>query len=138
MKIRVFQIRADRDTRRLLYAGSEEFAAEGIDLVALPRDLYEQVYEGDLPCADLDGVYARLQLREHFIPDGYQGHSLSISDVVEILERGDNLLCEAEGLWFVDNVGFKGCDWDRPELRADACVPCGYIRPYGCEAAGDS
>lgn len=125
MKIRVFQIRADRDTLLLRYAGSEEFAAEGIALVALPRGLYEQVYEGDLPCADLDGVYARLQLRQHFIPDGYQGHSLSISDVVEILERGDNLLCEAEGLWFVDNVGFKGCDWDRDaERRADA------IRPY--------
>ena len=73
-------------------------------LTALPRAAYDMVFDGELEARDLDGVYSRLQLRQHLVPDGYDGRSLSVSDVVEIIERGDPLLCEAEGLWFVDSV----------------------------------
>lgn len=112
MRIRVFQISAGVEDARLLFANSNQMQREGYALSALPRAAYDQVFDGELPARDLDEVFARLQLRQQLIPDGYEGRSLSVSDVVEIIERGDSLLCEAEGLWFVDSVGFRPCDWD--------------------------
>lgn len=112
MRIRVYQVSNGDDYFDLRFTGSKTLAKWGYSLSALPRAAYDLVFDGELEARDLDAVYSRLQLWEHLIPDGYEGRSLSVSDVVEIIERGDSLLCEAEGLWFVDSIGFKPCDWD--------------------------
>lgn len=112
MRIRVYQVRTGEGNTRLIFSGSQELAMWGYSLTALPRAAYDLVFDGELAARDLDEVYSRLQLRQHLIPDGFEGRSLSVSDVVEIIERGDDLLCEAEGLWFVDSFGFMPCDWD--------------------------
>ena len=112
MRIRVYQVRTGEGNTRLIFSSSKELQMWGYSLSALPRAAYDLVFDGELAARDLDEVYSWLQLREHLIPDGYDGRSLSVSDVVEIIERGDDLLCEAEGLWFVDSFGFLPCDWD--------------------------
>ena len=112
MKVRIYQIDSEKDSARLIFGNAELFEAEGVPLDALPREIYEPVFEGELEARDLEGIYSILQRRrERPFPAGYSGRSLSCSDVVEILERGDFLLCEAEGLWFVDSFGFKPCGW---------------------------
>lgn len=112
MRIRVYQVRTGDGNGDLIFSSSKELAMWGYSLTALPRAAYDLVFDGELAARTLGEVYARLQLREHLIPDGYEGRSLSVSDVVEIIERGDSLLCQAEGLWYVDAIGFLPCDWD--------------------------
>lgn len=112
MRIRVYQVRSGGENIRLIFSSSQELEMWGYSLTALPRAAYDLVFDGELEARDLDAVYSRLQLRKHLVPDGFEGRSLSVSDVIEIIERGDSLLCEAEGLWFVDSFGFTPCDWD--------------------------
>ena len=58
-----------------------------------PND-YEVVYSGQMDVEDAEDVYMRLQWTK---PNGYNGHSLSVSDIVAM--DGKVLFC--------DSVGFK-------------------------------
>ena len=59
------------------------------------RKYYKTVYRGELPARDLEDVYMLLNMGKH--PEGYVGHSLSTSDVVEFNGK----------TYFVDSFGFK-------------------------------
>jgi len=41
------------------------------------------VYEGEINCSDLEEVYRMFNLNH---PEGYHGRSLSVSDVVEVID----------------------------------------------------
>ena len=72
-----------------LFQSLERLERYGLDFD--PR-LYRVVYDGELPVNSIDGVYSYLQW-EH--PEGYNGHSLSVSDLVEI--DGRVLFCDSTG-----------------------------------------
>lgn len=55
---------------------------------AAPAEIYGCVYDGDLQTDDLEEIFAILNI-EH--PDDYKGHSLSVSDIVEL--EDDNGKC---------------------------------------------
>lgn len=59
---------------------------------------YEQVFEGDLGTDDLEQIYA---ICRNEAPEGYSGHKMSLSDVVE--------LCDSSGsrYFYCDRVGFR-------------------------------
>lgn len=60
---------------------------------------YDAVYTGPMtPGETLEDIYTRFNLSH---PDGYQGHSLSVSDVVVLHEDDRNTA------YFVDSFGFK-------------------------------
>lgn len=60
---------------------------------------YNAVYTGPMvPGETLEDIYTRFNLSH---PDGYQGHSLSVSDVV-VLHKDDG-----NTAYFVDSFGFK-------------------------------
>ena len=90
MKIRIFQINKEPDTKNALFMGFD-FAEKhgGVD-----SSTYRCVFDGSLDFSDIEEVYA-LCNAEH--PIGYYGHSLSVSDIVEL----DNT-CH-----FCDSIGFK-------------------------------
>lgn len=90
MKVRIYQINKELDTENALFMGFD-FAEKhgGVD-----SSVYKCVFDGSLNCLDIEEVYA-LCNTEH--PIGYNGHSLSVSDIVEL----------DDGCYFCDSIGFK-------------------------------
>lgn len=90
MKVRIYQINKELDTENTLFMGFD-FAEKhgGVD-----PSTYSCVFDGSLDFSDIEEVYA-LCNAEH--PIGYNGHSFSVSDIVEI----------DDGCYFCDSIGFK-------------------------------
>mgnify|MGYP001153242588 FL=1 len=63
------------------------------------RDNYQMVYAAELsPGETLEDIYTRFNI-DH--PEDFKGHSLSVSDVVVLHEKGSNTA------YYVDSIGFK-------------------------------
>ena len=99
MRIRVFQIDDSKDADKLKFMSHENvMKSAGVD-----SNIYHQVYGGVVNCSDLEGVFT---LCNTSFPAGYYGHSLSVSDVVEICDGAD------KGFYYCDPVGFQKIDFD--------------------------
>ena len=94
MKIRVFQLKDNAEN---------QFMSLGTTMThgGVKAENYHQVYGGEVFADNLEGVFL-LCNTDH--PPGYCGHSLSVSDVVEVCEGKDR------GFYFVDSFGFKKLD----------------------------
>ena len=102
MKIAIYQINPDRDENNvafLNYENLERFQGSA----ALRSEIYDKVFEGEVECGTLEEVYQMFNL-DH--PDGYQGRSLSVSDVVEVVGE------EKSTFHFCDSIGFRDVDFD--------------------------
>lgn len=69
-------------------------------------DNYRVVYDGQIETNDLDAIYEKFNL-DH--PPGYQGHSLSMSDVIELYDQNGS------SFHYVDRFGFKEIAFQSPE-----------------------
>lgn len=58
------------------------------------RKYYKTVFSGELPVSNLEAIYMLLNTSR---PEGYTGHSLSVSDVISVNDT----------TYFVDSFGFK-------------------------------
>ena len=127
MKVRIYQINMDRDACRLAFFGAAILLRHGVELSALPADRYDITAEGEIPEAEtLEDVYNALNpVDDQPLPSWYKTRSLSVSDVVEVLDGP-----VSPGLYFCNSIGFKPCSWWAcpPVVRfADADghgVPC--------------
>lgn len=64
---------------------------------------YALVYEyTDESCPSLDDIWDKFNLA---LPEDYKGHSLSVSDVIMIIDPLGN-----EGAYYVDDFGFKSLE----------------------------
>ena len=82
MRIKIYQLDGDKDKNGVKFM-SHEFTMKhgGIDPAA-----YKCVYHGDVKAMHLDNVFNIFNgFREDYIGT-YQGHSLSVSDVVEVID----------------------------------------------------
>lgn len=111
MKINIYQINTGRDpkqlkflcldtARRILHSAEPDSAA------------YDKVYSGDVKCRNLEDVFTLFNSGR---PEGFRGHSLSVSDVVEVEDAAGI----TPGFYFCDSFGFKEIPF-QPELAADA------------------
>lgn len=66
---------------------------------------YEAVYDGEVETNDLESIYAKFNV-EH--PEGFTGHSLSMSDVVELYDDAGS------EFHYVDRFGFKQINFKPP------------------------
>ena len=86
IKIKVFQINQDRDPLRIKFCGLQETRdiqrSKGL-LATLNPAIYDEVFSGDMDCHSLEGVYTKFNT-DH--PPFHRGHSLSVSDIVEVIE----------------------------------------------------
>lgn len=99
MRMRLYQINTDRDEKGLAFM-NYEFVKRRTHSELIDRNIYDCVFDGEVNCKSLESVFALFNFR---YPDGYQGRSLSLSDVVEVMES-DHV---PKGLYFCDSVGFK-------------------------------
>lgn len=69
-------------------------------------DNYRVVYDGEVETNNLEELYVRFNL-DH--PPGYKGHSLSMSDVVDLYDDSGS------SFHYVDRFGFRGISFQPPE-----------------------
>lgn len=65
-------------------------------------DNYRMAFEGEVETNDLEELYAKFNLAK---PPGYMGHSLSISDVLELYDENGSTF------HYVDRIGFQQVDF---------------------------
>ena len=69
------------------------------------KSVYNVVFDGELQTSNagvqdrLEDIFCTLNVGKK--PEGYRGHSLSVSDVVEL---------DGE-FWYVDSIGFRKMPW---------------------------
>ena len=102
MRINIYQIDGDKDTNRVKFDSYNRTMENG----GINPSIYKCVFHGDVD-GDLEDVYTLFNLPDH--PGTYQGHSLSVSDIVEVIGDSEDV---EEGRYFVDSVGFKKVDFD--------------------------
>lgn len=101
MNIRIYQIDPELDRKRAKF---RSFAEVG----KVDPSVYRCVFEGSVPCADLEDVFMKFNTGGHPL---YRGHSLSVSDVVEMADEGTFHYC--------DSVGFQQTDFDPSQTQTD-------------------
>ncbi|MCL2300940.1 MAG: YodL domain-containing protein [Firmicutes bacterium] len=97
MTVNIYQINHERDTMGLIFRCWSEFEHQRHKRP--PTQLYDRVYSYQAKSETPEGVYERFNL---YHPADFTGHSLSVSDIVEILEDTGERKC-----FFCDSVGWK-------------------------------
>ena len=98
MKVRIYQINSEKDMKDLEFRDFDFAMSKG----GIDPGIYQQVYGGIAYANNLEELF--MQCNTGNSPLGFYGHSMSVSDVVEICE-GKN-----SGFYFVDSIGFKRLD----------------------------
>ena len=99
MGIRVFQVNESLDKEKLKFMGYDTALKHG----GVDPEIYRQVYGGVVNCSDVESTFALCNTN---CPPGYFGHSMSVSDVVEVCDGAQ------KGFYFCDSMGFKKIDFD--------------------------
>lgn len=101
-KCRVWQLRPDVDPM-MKFIGYDEL----LERFGEPDpDNYRMVFDGEVDTNDLDELFAKFNLTH---PSGYEGHSLSMSDVIELYDKSGS------SFHYVDRFGFKEIPFQPPE-----------------------
>ena len=111
MRIKIYQIDMERDEHRIAMMGYEDTLAR-LNSDSIDSALYDLVFDGEVEAKDLEAVYAKFNLNH---PAGYTGRSMSVSDVVEVVES----TTAKEGFYFCDSIGFKEIPF-QPERTKNA------------------
>ena len=104
MEIRIYQINSDRDTDGYKFMGMDwvkkHWGEQGLD-----SEIYDKVFDGTIDGCTLEDVFCTFNFSR---PVGFKGHSLSVSDIVEVIQSS-----EAEpGFYFCDSIGFQKVEFD--------------------------
>lgn len=120
MDIKIYQINRTRDVDRIKFLGLDSLKDfRGIQ--DINSRIYDMMYQGNVEARDLEDVYRIFNTE---CPQDFKGHSLSVSDVVEVVE-GPGM---APGFYFCDCIGFRRVEF-RPELASEPGKP-GKERPW--------
>lgn len=101
MKIRIYQIEMSLDEQNVAfrpYTEMQEKYPGGI-----PANLYRFVYEGTVPAKDLSVVFYIFNMAH---PQDYHARSLSVSDVIEVVEESGSTF------YYCDTIGFREIPFD--------------------------
>jgi len=110
MKICIYQINSKRDVNRLRFMPLCHFQEADFD-----SSIYDLVWSGETDEPDLDGIFMMFNLKH---PVDFTGHSLSVSDVVEILDDGSNTILP--GCYFCDTMGWEKVAFDTSQTGIKA------------------
>ena len=115
MKIKIYQINMERDENRVAFMAYESLAKfQGSPDV--DSRIYDKVFEGEVNCFTLERLYEIFN-REH--PAGYKGRSMSVSDIVEIVDGTTG----KSYFHFCDSFGFKqvSFEFEKAQLSERFC-----------------
>ncbi len=100
MKIKIHQINSWRDKNRVQFQPFEKLPILQKS-AAVDKTLYDVVFEGYVDARTLDDIFIMFNVLER--PTEYKRYSLSISDIIEVIES-ENI---KTGYYYVDVFGFK-------------------------------
>ena len=103
--VRVWQLKPDVDVY-MKFIGYEETCRK-----FGPPDLenYQAVYDGVVQTNDMEALYMKFGNDGSALPAGYRGHSLSMSDVLELYDSVGN------SFYYVDRIGFREIEFAAPQ-----------------------
>ena len=109
MNIRIYQVNTGRDEKHVAFQGFDTLEQlQGVR--DINSSIYDCVFSGDVSCDDFEGVYQMFNTNH---PGNYKGRSLSVSDIVEVIE--------AKGIkpafYFCDSIGFKEVGFDPEKAK---------------------
>lgn len=104
MKIRIWQMVMDSQKAADLIFRDFDHLVRATGQEKLDKSIYMQTFEGDVKAEGLEDVF--VYFNESRRPNAASMRSLSVSDVVEVLEGSD-----LAGLYYVDRVGFMKTEW---------------------------
>lgn len=132
MDIKLYQINQNRDEKRRALLSTEALARRGFDPKVIDSSIYDCVFEGTVNCSDLEEVYTLFNVDP---PEDFQGHSMSVSDVV----------VEGRTAFFCDSIGFRQVTFDestarplRREIHVVLLEPGKLARPASIDASLES
>lgn len=114
MDIKIYQINRTRDVDRIKFLGLDNLKDFG-GIQDINGRIYDMVYHGNVEAGDLEDVYRIFNTE---CPQDFKGHSLSVSDVVEVVE-GPGM---APGFYFCDCIGFQRVEFN-PALASNPGAP---------------
>lgn len=100
--VRIWQLKPETEVRMKFISLDEMIR----DFGEPDLEHYRIAYDGQLGTNDLEAIYTRYNV-DH--PPGYNGHSLSMSDVVELYD-GDS-----SEYYYCDRFGFQKINFESPE-----------------------
>lgn len=95
--VRVWQLKPEVDVY-MKFIGYEEMCRK---FGPPDRENYQAVYDGAVETNDLEVLYRKFGNDGSALPAGYKGHSLSMSDVLELYDSGGS------SFYYVDRAGFQ-------------------------------
>ncbi len=105
-QVRIWQLRSDFD-----FGGRFLSYEDMTSKYGAPNEAdYVCAYDGDIGTNDLEEIYTKCNM-DH--PEGYKGHSLSMSDVVELYDE------DTANYHYVDRFGFKEIEFAKQEPIQD-------------------
>ena len=112
MKIKIYQIHPEKDQQNLKFMGLE-YTKDVMRTSEIDATIYDRVFMGDVACENLEEVYQMFNTEGHRL---HRGHSLSVSDIVEVA-TGSNT-----NFYFCDSFGFEKVNFhpDQIEKQDDA------------------
>ena len=110
MNIRIYQINQERDTNQVMFMNTD-YLVHKFNEVKPNSSSYDLVFEGKVDRNTLEGVYQMFNL-DH--PAGYVGRSLSVSDVVEVIDGAR----VPPGFYFCDSFGFTKVPFEPNKAHA--------------------
>ena len=122
MKIKIYQINMDRDNGSYSFTNYENTIRRTGG--GIRSSIYDCVFDGDVACKGLEEIYEKFNIDS---PPGFKGHSLSVSDIVEIAES-DSV---EKGYYFCDSIGFKKIDFEpeKAEKNMDNKITVVLVEP---------
>lgn len=124
MRIKIYQIDSEKDTNQIKF-----FSIDSLQKLQGSTDIdssiYKNVYFGDVDCKDLEDIFTLFNTGR--VPT-HQGHSLSVSDVIEVIDT-DNELLKGK-CFFCDSIGYKTIDFDTRKCEEMSGLKCIYITPH--------
>ena len=124
MRIRIYQINPERDESRSMFRSYDENRA-------IKPNEYDNVFDADVDCENLEQIFSQFNTTYHPL---FRGRSLSVSDVVELTDKGTYHFC--------DNIGFKEIEFDssqthKPDDLMKVVVVEPHRKPYISEVGSE-
>ena len=117
----IYQLKETAELRDYLYAPLKSLKKEG---KFVRGDNYEKLYEAKFTQGDLDRIYEEFNVNK---PNDYYGHSLSVSDVIVLHDKGE------DAAYYVDTFGFTKLDNFRPDGPGVLMQEIGYSLRRECD-----
>lgn len=124
MRIKIYQIDSDKDNNQVKFFGYDSLQKLQGN-TDIDSGIYKNVFFGDIECSDLEDVFILFNAER--VPT-HQGHSLSVSDVVEVIDCNNEMF--KGKCFFCDSMGYKTVDFDTSKCEEMSGLKCIYITPH--------